>query len=371
MKTNIMIKSSVTIIFLLLTVSYSQTHAQSHNIKCPSCKYWQRPADAKNVVNTGCVCETCRTKDKKEQDAKRAEDKRRQEIKIAENQRKAKEEAERKKKEQEENSKTTKVVILAHSGSGSETSKQEQTTIANAKKDIKTEKSQSGQKPLFDENITWTTKEENGKIGFGYYDSEWVWTIKPIFDKVASGTMFNSKQKYTTVILKGNHSLNPQNCGVRSHQFNIAIIDREGNILIEGKTGESFRLIPNSSYAIKLINGQADAGKSCEAFIINVETGEVVHQLKANYTNSKYKEHYVNLYGNDGIKWFYNFDATIYQNDTPFYLPLRKEFKTKKYNTFFLYTDKTRVFNENITGFLFGYGDNFKIVKENWVNLSE
>lgn len=232
-------------------------------------------------------------------------------------------------------------------------------------------KNQASSKPLFDEGITWTTKEENGKIGFGYTDSEWVWVIKPTFDKIASGAQFLSKQKYATMILKGNQTLNPKNCGVRSHQSNIAIIDRKGNILIEGKTGESFKLIPNSSYAIKLINGQGDASKGCEAFIINIETGKTVHQLQANYSDITYNEHYVNLWGNEGIKMFYNFDGTVYQNDTPFYLPIRKEFKTKKYNTFLAYAEKSRVFNENVTGFFFGYGDNFKIVKENWVNMSK
>lgn len=232
-------------------------------------------------------------------------------------------------------------------------------------------KKQAPEKPLLDESITWTTKEENGKVGFGYTDSEWVWAISPKFDKIATGANFVAKQKFATVILRGNQTLNSKNCGVRSHQSNYGIIDRKGNVLIEGNVGESFKLIANSSYAIKLINGQGDASKGCEAFIINIETGKTIHQLDPNYSDLNYNEHYVNLWGNEGVRWYYNFDASVYQNDTPFFLPLRKEFKTKKYNTFLVYAEKSRVFNENITGFLFGYGDNFKIVKENWVNLSK
>lgn len=165
--------------------------------------------------------------------------------------------------------------------------------------------------------------------------------------------------------------LNPQNCGVRAHQFLFAVIDRKGNIVMEGKKRESFNLIPNSSYAIQVVNSASDGACGCEAFIVNIETGKTVHQLEANHSDLADKENFVDLWGNSGVKWFYNFDAAIYQNDTPFYLPLRKEFKTKKYSTILIYAKKRYTFNENVTGFLFGYGDNFKIVKENWVNLSK
>lgn len=83
MKTsNILQKLSILVLFMLTALG-SHVYAQSHNVKCASCKYWQRPADAKNVVNTGCVCEACRAKDEKERKAKQAEDKRRNDILVA------------------------------------------------------------------------------------------------------------------------------------------------------------------------------------------------------------------------------------------------------------------------------------------------
>jgi|SRR5690554_891894 len=110
--TNIIRKASIALMLFILTAIYNQTYAQAHNVKCASCKYWQRPADAKNVVNTGCVCEACRAKDEKELKAKQAEDKRRQDVLIAKQkseaaereriakENKAREEAEKKRKEE-------------------------------------------------------------------------------------------------------------------------------------------------------------------------------------------------------------------------------------------------------------------------------
>lgn len=88
-------------LLLLLTGLYSQSFAQSHNIKARNCKYWKEPPRMGSgaQVTDFSVCKACSEKKDKEDAAKRAEDKKRHEALVAktkaDNERKAKEAAEK------------------------------------------------------------------------------------------------------------------------------------------------------------------------------------------------------------------------------------------------------------------------------------
>ncbi len=350
-------------LILIISALFNNVVAQSHNVQCASCKYYQRPADAKNVVNTGCVCESCREKDKKERESKQAEDKRRQAVKIAENQRKAKQEAERKKLEQEKN-KPTNVVISAPK------------TTENATK-IKVETNSRDLKE-------WTTFEDENsrpsKIGFKYYDSEnrtQVIKIPAKFNYHARSSSFKEGSKYTAVQVTGfTYKVSPCKDNVNTSDY--AIINRKGDIVVSPPNNTTYFVIQPAPFAIEFSYGEHQWGnhfRGCSAKIFNIETKEVIAELTPNYILNKYGVT-SQVFVDAREKMYFPNQTKFIVNDRryaseEFVKNLQREFATGKYSVFLIYPDNTDDSSTQYTGFLLGNNGNYKVLRESWLRNIE
>lgn len=132
-------KLGLVALLLLFVGLFTQTYAQSHNIKARNCKYWKEPPRMGSgaQVTDFSVCKVCSEKKDKEEAAKRAEDKRRHEALVAktkaENERKAKEDAEKQRLQNEKNKPVNATIVMSPNTGKSTPAKTEE------KKDVKME----------------------------------------------------------------------------------------------------------------------------------------------------------------------------------------------------------------------------------------
>lgn len=367
--TNFISKLGFAFVLLLLIGIYSQTHAQSHNVKCISCKYYQKPAGTTTspTVKIECACEPCQKKNKEEHEAKRAEDNRRQEVIIAENQRKAKEETERRKRE-EENNKPTEVVISAPKITENKT----KTKVDTNSDDLK----------------EWRTFEDKNsrppKIGFGYYDSEkqtQVITIPAIFDYHVhgNGSSFMEGSKYTAVSTTRPYYVSSP-CDDDHSIQDYSIINRKGEAIVPSSNNTGYFVIQPSSFAIEFSYLQRAYGGyyGCSANIFNIETKEVIAELKPNYIHNKYgvtsKVNILqgNIFYSEQKDFFIYVLSKRFHSSEMFSNNLKREFSSGKYVAFLLYPEDTDFSYDTYkskrwTGYLLGKDGKYKIVTDEWL----
>ncbi len=366
MKTMTKLGLAVTLLFLVSF--FTQTNAQSHDIKARNCKYWKKspnPGSGAEVTDFS-VCKVCSEKKDKEAAAKRAEDKRRADALVAktkaDNERKAKEAAEKQRLQNEKNKPVNATIVMSpNTGKGTSTKAKTETDSKNLRE--------------------WRTFEDKNsrptKIGFNYYDLEnqtEVITIPAKFDYITSGSIFAEGSKYAA--LDGGNRSNGSPCAEHDRIRNSFIIDRKGEVVIPARANIGYIIIPRTPFAIELSYPEPETWTwdACSAKIINIETKEVVGEFSPNYHLNEYGvtsqvliSKYLYVFYPNQKEYIINRNGDKYKVPEDFITNLQREFATKKYSAFFIYPEEYFSDSNQYTGFLLSNDGSYKVIRESWL----